>query len=62
MINAQWLKLPMFRTNFHGSKDARATEAVLYIDEHKTTRSGYADVQFDVCLYHSQRITTNVIF
>ena len=30
MINPQWLELPMPRTNFHGTKDVRATEVRLY--------------------------------
>ena len=30
MINPQWLKLPMFRTNFHGPKDVRDIEIRLY--------------------------------
>ena len=29
MINIQWLKLPMSRTNFHGPKDVRAIEVWL---------------------------------
>ena len=31
MINPQWLKLPMPRTNFHGPKDVRAIEVRLYL-------------------------------
>ena len=30
MINPQWLEIPMFRTNFHGSKYVRAIEVRLY--------------------------------
>ena len=29
--NPQWLELPMSRTNFHGPKDVRAIEVLLYI-------------------------------
>ena len=32
MINPQWLKLPMFRINFHGSKYIRAIEVLLYFE------------------------------
>ena len=31
MINPQWLELPMSRINFHGPKDVRVTELLLYI-------------------------------
>ena len=31
MINPQWLELPIYRTNSHGPKDARANEVRLYI-------------------------------
>ena len=30
MINPQWLELPMSRINFHGPKDVRAIEVLLY--------------------------------
>ena len=33
MINPQWLKLPMSLINFHGPKDVRIIEALLYIQE-----------------------------
>ena len=32
MINPQWLKLPMHRTNFYGPKDVQAIEVWLYIE------------------------------
>ena len=31
MINPQWLELPLSRINFHGPKDVRAIEVLLYI-------------------------------
>ena len=31
MTNPQWLKLPMSRINFHGPKDVRAIEILLYV-------------------------------
>ena len=30
MINSQWLELPMSRTYFHGPKNVRAFESLLY--------------------------------
>ena len=30
MINIHWLELALFRTYFHGSKDVRAIEGLLY--------------------------------
>ena len=34
MINPQWLKLPLSRTNIHGPKDVRAIEVGLYAHKH----------------------------
>ena len=31
MINPHWLELPMSQINFHGPKDVRATEVLLYL-------------------------------
>ena len=30
MINPHWLELPMSRINFHGPKDVRAIEVLMY--------------------------------
>ena len=32
MFNPQWLELPISRTNFHGPKDVRDIEVLLYFD------------------------------
>ena len=44
MINPQWLKLPMSRTNFHGPKDVRAIEVLLYFTFLRGT--GYTRIAF----------------
>ena len=31
MIKYQWFKLPISRTNFHGPKDVRVIEVLLYL-------------------------------
>ena len=31
IIKPQWLELPMFQINFHGPKDGRAIEGLLYL-------------------------------
>ena len=33
MINPHWLELPMSRINFHGPKDVRAIEVLMYVTE-----------------------------
>ena len=46
MINRQWLKLPMSRTNFHGPKDVRAIEVRLYCC---LFGGGYSDIDHFHC-------------
>ena len=40
MINPHWLELPMSRINFHGPKDARAIEVLLYFAVEKSAICG----------------------
>ena len=44
IINPQWLELSMSRAIFHGPKDVRAIETLLYYDELKAPYSSKIDI------------------
>ena len=64
MINPQWLELPLSRINFHGPKDVRAIEVLLYLESYLSYFSTKTNVvcTHEKCLLEALLMSTHNIF
>ena len=53
MFNPQWLELPMSRMNFHGPKDFRAIEVLLWNESIHIVHVIHKSAEHSVNLHHS---------